>query len=106
MTIVAFEQHLTAEELDIWKGFEVYFNSKGEKTLREYTVPLNLEPLDGVNWMWSDAGADAIEQRLTTLRRFPLITPDMAAALAPMDRRSYRAGMLGTIEAGLYKPKT
>ena len=95
----------TVREL-VLSYFEVYFNSKGEKTLREYTVPLNLEPLDGVNWMWSDAGTDAIEQRLTTLRRFPLITPDMAAALAPMDRRSYRAGMLGTIEAGLYKPKT
>jgi hypothetical protein len=95
----------TVREL-VLSYFEGYFNSRGEKTLRDYTMPLNLEPLDKIHWMWNDAGADAIEQRLTTLRRFPLISPDMASALAPMDRRSYRAGMLGTIEAGLYKPKT
>jgi hypothetical protein len=85
--------------------FEDFYNVNGERTLRSYTVPLWLEKLDYLEWMWKDAGVDAIEQRLTRLRRFELLTPEMIAALTTKDELAYRAGMLGVNYAGLYKPK-
>ena len=85
--------------------FEDYFNIYGQKTLRAYSVPLRLSRMDGANWMWSDAGADAVEERLSKLRRIPLITPQMAAGLSAADPLSFQAGMLGVNEAGLYKPQ-
>ncbi len=83
--------------------FEVYFNIRREKTLRSYTVPLDLATYDAMDWLTNDAAADAIEKRLPQLRRTPLLTPAMIAELSPVDQRSYEAGMLGTNLDGLYK---
>ena len=84
--------------------FEVYYNINGIKTLRYYTPPLRLDAYDHAGWMWSDQSVDAIEARLTKLHRIPLLSPELAERLAPVDRRSYAAGMLGVNAAGLYKP--
>lgn len=94
----------TLREL-VMSYFDVFFNVKGEKTLRAYTVPLHLEAFDKAGWMWDDAGADAIERRFKTLRQISLLTPAMVAALSPVDRRSYDAGMFGADPSGLYKPR-
>ena len=83
--------------------FEVYFNVRREKTLRSYTVPLDLATYDAMDWLTNDAAADAIEKRLPQLRRTPLLTPAMIAELSPVDQRSYEAGMFGTNLDGLYK---
>lgn len=85
--------------------FEVYFNAQGQKTLRWYTRPLNLATLDRLMWQTEDAGVDAIEVLLPQLRRVTLLAPEQAAGLAPVDARSYQAGMLGTNPDGLYRPK-
>jgi hypothetical protein len=85
--------------------FEVFFNLDGQKTLRTYTRPLNLSSLDALGWMWSDAGAEAVEKRLHQQSHISILTPEMIAELAPVDALSYKAGMLGVNYAGLYKPK-
>lgn len=85
--------------------FDGYYNIHGVKSLRYYTRPFNLASLDKRGWMVSDAGADAVEQHLYTLRRITLITPQMAALLQPVDKLSYEAGMKGTNLAGVYKPR-
>lgn len=85
--------------------FEFYFNSNGQRTLRAYSIPLNLARLDGLNWLWDDTGAAEVEKRLCGLRRIPLLTPPVAAELGPVDRLTYEAGSLGVNWAGVYKPK-
>lgn len=85
--------------------FEVYFNVRGEKTLRSYTVPLDLTAYDPMEWLANDAAADAIEKRLPQLRRTNLLTQAMIAELSSVDQRSFEAGMLGTNLDGLYKLK-
>jgi hypothetical protein len=84
--------------------FEQYYNLNGEKTLRGYTLPLNLAAYDKVHWMTSDERLDDIGVRLGQIRAVKLLTPRMTAALSRVDPRSYQAGMLGVNEAGLYKP--
>jgi hypothetical protein len=93
----------TLREL-VMSYFEQYFNAAGEKTLRGYTVPLNLAAFDKLNWMTSDENLEAIAVRLEEIRKVRLLTQRMAAHLSPVDERSYQAGMLGVNEAGLYKP--
>jgi hypothetical protein len=85
--------------------FDDFFNVDGVKTLRYYTRPLNLKTFDRLDWTSSDAGADAIEQRLLKLIRIPLLTTEMAASLSPVDELSYKAGLLNVNYAGLYKPR-
>ncbi len=83
--------------------FEDFFNALGRKTLRGYSIPLNLTPFDTLSWEVDDAGADAIEKRTETLRQFPLLTSEMIRNLSPVDARQLEAGLLGADREGLYK---
>jgi hypothetical protein len=85
--------------------FEPYYNIEREKTLRGYTVPLNLTAFDKLNWMTSDAGLEQIADRLDQIRRFSLLTPRMIAGLSPVDDRTYHTGLHGANAAGLFRPE-
>lgn len=95
--------HRSLREL-VMTYFEAFFNVHGVKTLRYYTRPLNLAVYDAVNWETTQAGCQVIEKRLTELKKTRVITPEMAAALAPVDKLSYDAMMTGTNPDGLYVP--
>lgn len=83
--------------------FEVFFNVAGEKTLRGYTAPLNLEAFDRYDWMTSDEHLERIAARLDRIRRYPLLKPGMAERLCRLDERSRQAGLLGAVEEGLFR---
>ncbi len=85
--------------------FEFYFSVDRQRTLRAYSVPLNLARFDRLNWLWDDAGATVIEQRLQGLRSIPLLAPPVAAGLGPVDRLTFEAGSLGVNWAGVYQPQ-
>jgi len=84
--------------------FELYFNTEREKTLRGYTLPLNLKMFDRYHWMTSDKAPELIARRLDEIRRVYFLTKPMIAGLSLADERSLRAGLLGANKAGLYKP--
>lgn len=95
--------HRNLREL-VLSYFDQYYNIKREKTLRGYTLPLNLKTFDKFDWMVSDKSMERIAQRLDEIRRFLLLTPKMIAGLSTVDERFYKAGLQGANEAGLYKP--
>ncbi len=95
--------HRTLREL-VMSYFEVFFNVHREKTLRSYTLPLNMRTFDRLDWMVRDEPMDAVAQRLDEIRHIPLLSERSIQALCLADERSYRAGMLGVNRAGLYKP--
>jgi hypothetical protein len=94
----------TLREL-IMTYFESYYNLDGKKTLRSYTVPLNLKPFDKIDWMISDDNLEVIADRLDTIRKVSILTPRMVRRLSPVDKRFYKAGMLGTDTKAIYKPR-
>ena len=95
--------YATLREL-VMSYFESFYNVNYEKTLRQYTRPLNLSAYDTLNWMTSDAALDVIGDRLSTIRIYKIIDAAMARTLALVDQRTYDAGMLGVNKAGLYRP--
>jgi hypothetical protein len=92
----------TVREL-ILSYFEDFFNTLGEKTLRGYRGPFNLSAFDRLDWMSSDAGLETLAHGMNRYRAISLITPEMAASLAPVDDRSLKAGLLGSNPDGLFK---
>jgi hypothetical protein len=84
--------------------FEQYYNVAGEKTLRGYTLPLNLKTFDRLHWMTKDETMEQIAQRLDEIRRVLFLTRPMIAQLSLVDKRSRQAGLLGANKAGLYQP--
>jgi hypothetical protein len=93
----------TLHEL-VMSYFEQFFNVERKKTLRSYTLPLNLKAFDKSKWMTSDESLERIGSRLDEIRKVRLLTRRMIANLSLVDERSYQAGLLGADKAGLYKP--
>ncbi len=93
----------TLREL-VMSYFEQFFNINREKTLRGYTVPLNLKAFDNLNWMGEDDHLEAIALRLDEIQRVWLITKRMAQGLSRVDKRSCTSGLLGANRSGLFKP--
>jgi hypothetical protein len=82
--------------------FEAYYNLQREKTLRSYSTLDDLRALR-FDWTTRDERLEEVAARLDSSRHFPLLDAAMTRALLPVDDRSYRAGMLGTRAAGLYR---
>lgn len=85
--------------------FEVYFNLKREKTLRGYTLPLNLARFDRLRWTTRDETMEEIATGLERSRKVEILTPRMAERLPLLDARSFEAGLLGSDPEGLRKPE-
>ena len=72
--------------------FESYFNLRREKTLRRYSVPVDLSRFDGRGWMTAEDDLWDIPDYLANVRHFPLITPAQVRGLGTVDRRMFAAG--------------
>lgn len=79
--------------------FEVYFNLDGEKTLRRYSVPLDLSRFDERAWMIADDTDATIATHLVDQRHFRLLTPSMERQLGRVDPRLFDAGLVGRVPA-------
>lgn len=88
----------------VMSHFEQFYNVERKKTLRSYTVPLNLKVFDRLKWMTSGESLDRIGSRLDEIRKVRLLTRRMVVNLSLVDDRSYHAGLLGADEKGLYLP--
>ena len=84
--------------------FDFYFNLNGEKSLRSYSRPLDLSVYNSRKWSTTDEDLEYIGDKLESMRHFPVINDAMIKALYRASDISLRAGMLGSNEAGLFKP--
>ncbi len=84
--------------------FDFYFNLNGEKTLRSYSLPLNLNVYRKKDWIITDEDLEYIGDRLEQLRHFPVINKEMVKELNKASGLTLRAGLLGADEKGLFKP--
>jgi hypothetical protein len=75
--------------------FENYYNLRGERTLREYSQPINLARFDKQHWMTSEEDVWFIAEALVTAKHYPLFPDKVARTLPRLDRRSFEAGMHG-----------
>jgi len=78
--------------------FEHYYNLRGERTLRAYSRPVNLERLDSRRWMTSEEDVWCVAEYLIAARHYPLFPDKVARSLPRLDRRSFEAGMHGWVK--------
>ena len=77
---------------------EHYYNLRGERTLRAYSVPVSLDRLDRLRWMTSEEDVWCVAEALIAARHYPLFPDKVARALPRLDRRSFEAGMHGRVK--------
>ena len=82
--------------------FEDYFNLRGEKTLRNHSLPFDLARFDRLGWTFRDDHLLDIAGWLDDSPHRSLLTTAMVRGLRRVDRRSMRSGMVGTDLAGVH----
>ena len=85
--------------------FEPFYNTLGDKSLRSYTRPISLRQFDRLGWVTEQAALEVVAKHTEKVPRISLLTSAMVRDLTPVDGRSYQAGRLGVVEAGLFQAK-
>ena len=75
--------------------FNIYFNLRGERTLRRYSRPVNLARFDHLNWMTTKKPIWFIAEHLCQIPHISLLTPAMEKHLTRVERRTFRSEMVG-----------
>ncbi len=81
--------------------FNIYFNMRRERTLRNFSRPVNLARFDNFDWMTSEEPIWFIPNYLCDIHHFKLLRPGMVNQLHRVDQRLFQAETLGKA----YKPK-
>ena len=85
--------------------FDLYFNSLGEKTLRSYSLPQNLNRFNHLKWTTTEEDLDVIGDWLTAVKHIPLVTPEQVRNLDLTGDYLVKSSLIGSNPAGLYVPK-
>jgi hypothetical protein len=75
--------------------FNIYFNMRGERTLRNFSRPVNLARFDHLEWMTSAGPIWFIPNYLCEIHHYKLLRPGMVKRLHRIDERLFRAETLG-----------
>jgi hypothetical protein len=75
--------------------FNVYFNMRGERTLRNYSRPVNLARFDHLEWMTTDKPVWFIPYHLVEIPHIKLLRPGMLNLLHRVDDRLFRGETMG-----------
>lgn len=78
--------------------FDVYFNLRGDRSLRAFSRPVNLARFDRLQWMTTEKPLWFVCEYLCTIRHHQLLRPGMAPRLHRLDDRSFRAGCVDRAE--------
>jgi len=81
--------------------FEFYYNSRGEKTLREFSVPLPVSALAPA-WLCSPRNVFFVSRRLDAARHYRILGPYPERSLSRADSLLFEAEIIG----GCLKPLT
>lgn len=86
--------------------FNDYFNTKRFRSMRSYSVPLDLSRFDHLEWETSDANLDQIiDGSLGRIRTFRVAPAPVIRGLNLADERLFKANMLFANPKGLFKPR-
>jgi hypothetical protein len=85
--------------------FDFYFNLDRDKSLRSYSLPLDLTIYDARRWTTTDDDLEYIGDKLEQMHHFPVVDEMMIKKLKRASSIMLEAGMLGSNPEGLFKPK-
>jgi hypothetical protein len=87
----------TVREL-VMSYFEHYYNLQGEKTLRAYSRPVNLERFDRLGWLTAEGNVWEIPEYLCTIPHMKILPNGQKRRRMMMDRRLFEAGKWGAVK--------
>ncbi len=83
----------TLREL-VMSYFHEYFLHSGQKTLREYSIPLNLNRFNKINWRTSEEELWDIPTELDSAKHYQILTPKQIKNLRKADKIEIEVGKI------------
>lgn len=74
--------------------FHEYFTDNGKKTLRRYSLPVNLKRFDKLKWMTSEEEVWYIPEYLANVKHFDILNKSQISGLREADAIEIKAGKL------------
>jgi len=75
--------------------FNIYFNMRGERSLRTFSRPVNLKRFDDRQWMTTEKPIWFMVYYLLDIHHYKLLPPGAAKRLHRVDERTFQAEILG-----------
>jgi hypothetical protein len=83
--------------------FEGYFNIYGKRTMRGFTVPVELEKFESRGWRFSDGSLFYIDRAIDMADRAWALPRGKAKELSAVSEQLRKAGLLGSQTEGLWR---
>lgn len=83
----------TIREL-VMSYFHEYYDHKGKKNLRKYSMPVDLSRFDGKGWMTSEDEVWYIPDYLSRIKHFPILNKRQIHSLRKADEIEIKAGKI------------
>lgn len=83
--------------------FDGYYNQYGKRTMRGFTVPIDLEPFEKRGWRFDDGEMLYVDEAIDTAERAWKLPRRLANRVAPVSERLRQAGLLGSRAEGLWR---
>ncbi len=77
--------------------YPLYFNLKGEYSLRTYSRPVDLRRFDHIPWMTAEEELWPINDYLCEIAHIKILTPEQERKRRWVDPRMFEAGLVGMI---------
>ncbi len=84
--------------------FEGYFNQYGKRTMRSFTVPVELEPFEPRGWRFSERPLLYIDRAIDRAPKAWTLPRGTAGRLSAASELVRKAGLLGAKADGLWRP--
>lgn len=84
----------TVRELVMSYFHEYFLNNTGKKTLREYSMPFNLNKINNLNWRTTENDLWQIHEILDKIKHYQILTPKQIKKLRKADMIEIQAGKL------------
>jgi hypothetical protein len=84
--------------------FDLYFNTHGDKSLRAYSLPCNLNRFNPMEWRTTLNDLEDIGYYLDKVKHFPLISATQVERLEKASLLLLESSMMGANPAGLFTP--
>ncbi|HBF89388.1 MAG TPA: hypothetical protein DDX39_12170 [Bacteroidales bacterium] len=85
--------------------FDFYFNTLGDKSLREYSLPFSLTKFHKINWQTTENDLAEIGDKLDKIKHFPIVTKAQIKKLEIAGDYLLKSSLFGSNPDGLFVPK-
>src|SRR5438132_1042817 len=84
--------------------FDGFFNLYGKRTMRAFTVPVELEPFERRGWRFADDDLPYIDEAIDSAPKAWVLPRRLIKNISPASDLLRQAGLLGCNPAGLWRP--